>query len=103
MGTSFNSQSRKAERELRRVYEDRKHLEISRWLSFRREWQGQTCVEVESSMGSFVFLCNAPAVAAIEFKAHNEGPYIMCFRCACHSVRNRGATLVANWSGFNLE
>lgn len=38
------------------------------------------------------YSCNKPAVRMIGWPDRNEGPYRMCFGCADHSTKNRGAT-----------
>jgi len=66
---------------------------------FRKQWHGHTC---EESLGAFWY-CGRRAVAAVSWPLRGEGPYIMCEMCAWHNVKNRNATLVASWSGFNLK
>lgn len=36
--------------------------------------------------------CNQPATRLIGWPDRGEGPYRMCPACACHSLKNRGAT-----------
>lgn len=55
---------------------------------------GATCEEASPLSHKMYIPCGNPAVAIVYFERHKEGPYNMCFGCADHNVRGRGASYV---------
>jgi len=52
----------------------------------------QRCQEASSMSGNRYFACGAPAVAIID--NGDQRPYAMCYQCAVHNLRNRGASAI---------
>ena len=57
----------------------------------------QSCVELGVMPG-----CDAYASTLVGWPNRDEGPYLMCVGCAHHSIKNRGATLIAKRHGVEL-
>jgi len=54
--------------------------------------EGQPCQEASPMSGHRYFACGAPAVTIIDHG--DERSYYMCYRCAMHNLRNRGASII---------
>lgn len=58
-------------------------------------FRGHTCQETPRMLGNMPLKCGAPAVALVQHRCREEGPYFMCAPCADHNIHNRNGFAVA--------
>lgn len=67
------------------------HNEIAPVTDFKKIPKDAKCQEASPMSGMRYIACGGPAVAII---ASDHRAYLMCFDCAMHNLRNRGAAVI---------